>query len=372
MSVPAYKQLTKIQYFLFILHAIVGISLLTLPHILGKSAGHDGLISLLITTFAVQILILLFTVIIRRYPDLTFFEVMTAVYGKPLGTFINICIILYYTLYNIHIVHQCITVLNAWIYYRTPIWVLSAFFCFACFYIAKGDLLSIARFIGFATVFIVFYTIFILIACKEMNPLYLLPIGEAGILDILSGSKNAFPAFAGFEIFLYLHAFRVMTVKEKKKLAIGAVWTTSALYFLTAIIVFLNFPNSRKILEYAVIYLLVPIQFSFVERMELFFIGGWVVTMATSCIIYLFISSLGISKLTRKKDNHMKFVKYVAAFVYIMAIVASKMTSSIFWDIYHLIQFYLTYVFIAGIPAVTAVVILFRNRAERKGLNEGH
>ena len=68
----------------------------------------------------------------------------------------------------------------------------------------------------------------------------------------------------------------------------------------------------------------------------------------------------------------MKYVKYVAAIVYIMAIAASMMTSSIFWDIYHLIQFYLTYVFIAGIPAVTAVVILFRNRAERKGLNEGH
>ena len=365
MSEPQMNQLTKSQFFFFTMHAQLGMAILTLPHILGLRAGHDGWISVIVCILFVLGLSVLYYFIIKRYPDKNFFDITVDIFGKTVGKVINVILISYYFLYAVLIAQKCTDVLNLWLYYRTPPWVLISLFIFVCYYIVNADLQIIGRFLILSSFFNFLILFYVTWTIDNMNPLYLLPIGEAGINNILKGSFNGITAFAGFETFLFIHAFTAGTVKTKIKWERISILTVGLFYLVTTLICFMYFPNAAKNIEHPVVYLLVPTKFTILERIEVFFLAGWVVVMITSCMCFLYVCCLGIGRL-RKRADHKKEVGIVAALMFILTILADKVNSISFWTTVESIQLYYTYVTILLIPLLVAVFMIFKGRKVKK------
>lgn len=361
MSELQLNQLSKSQFFFFTMHAQLGLVILSLPHLLGVRAGHDGWISIVICFIFVQVLALLYYFIVKRYPEKSFYDITVEVLGKTTGKLINVVLIAYYLLYAALIAQKCTAVLNLWIYYRTPPWVLMILFIFVCYYIVSGDLQVIGRFLVLSSIFIFFILFLVTWTIDDLNPLYLLPIGEADIKNILSSSFNGITAFAGFETFLFIHAFTVGAVKTKFKWERISILIVGLFYLITALISFMYFPNAAKNIEHPVVYLLVATKFTLVERIEVFFLAGWVVVMVTSCMCFLYVCCLGISRL-RNREEHKKEVGFVSILTFIIAILAQQVSNQAFWKTIETIQLYYTYVCILVIPLLVAGFLIVKGK----------
>ena len=365
MSELQMNQLSKSQFFFFTMHAQFGMAILTLPHILGLKAGHDGWLSIIICGLFVFALSLLYYVIVKRYPNKNFFDITIDVFGKTVGKLVNIVLITYYFLYAVLIAQKCTAVLNLWLYYRTPPWVLISLFIFICYYIVTADLQIIGRFLVLSSFFIFLILFFVTWTIDDLNPLYLLPVGEAGVTNILRGSFNGITAFAGFETFLFIHAFTAGTVKEKFKWERISILVVGLFYLITSLICFMYFPNAAKNIEHPVVYLLVPTKFTLLERIEVFFLAGWVVVMLTSCMCFLYVCCLGIGRL-RLRVDHKKEVGVVAVLMFVFAILAQQVDNQIFWITVESIQLYYTYVTILLIPLLVAGFAILKGRKVNK------
>ncbi|MFS0782208.1 GerAB/ArcD/ProY family transporter [Bacillus sp. 1P06AnD] len=362
-------QLSKSQFFFFMIHSQVGLTILGLPHILGKTADHDGWISIILAGIYAQLLLLLFYFIIKQYPNSTFFDITVEVFGSTIGKCLNILIVAYYIMYSIHYAYQCTTILKLWNYYKTPFWFIILLLIFIGYYILAGDLLTIGRFLTVSIVVIVTMLYFMFWDINELNYHYILPIGEASTWDIFKASKDGFTAFAGFEIFLFIHPFVQPAKKSKKsllKLANISVWLVCSLYLLTTVLVYLYFPNAAKNVVNAVIYFIVPMHFTVLERIEVFFIAAWSLLMTTSYICFLFVGCLGLSKL-RNKDHHNYYLKAVSLFIFLCAVLANTFATEEFFKVFNELKEYYSYFVIILVPLLTALLILVK-RVKHKGM----
>ncbi|WP_050614863.1 GerAB/ArcD/ProY family transporter [Bacillus testis] len=362
-------QISQSQFFFFMIHSQVGLTILGLPHLLGKTAGHDGWISVILAGIYVQLLVLLYYFIIKKYPDSTLFDIIVDVFGAFAGKCLNILLVVYYIMYSIHFIYQCTSILKLWNYYRTPFWFMALLLIFVGYYILMGDLLTIGRFLTISIVIILTMLYFMFWDLNELNYHHILPVGEAGIWNILKASKDGFTAFAGFEIFLFIHPF-VQSAKKNKarllKLANISIWFVCSLYLLTTVFVYLYFPNAAKNVVNAVIYFIVPMHFNVLERIEVFFIAAWSLLMATSYICFLFIGCLGLSKLNHK-NHHNHYLLPVSILIFICAVIMNLFATKEFFTVFNQIKSYYSYFVIVLVPMLTALLLLFR-KGKQKGM----
>ena len=361
------NQISKSQFFFFMIHSQVGLTILSLPHILGKTAGHDGWISLLISATYVQMLILIYYFIIKNYPELTFYDITIKVFGSFIGKCINVIMIVYYVMYSVHFAYQTTSILKLWNYYRTPFWFMFLLLILVGFYILNGDLATIGRFLTIAVMVILLMIYFLFWDLKELNYHYLLPVGESNIWEIFKASKDELIAFTGFEIFLFIHPFVCAPKKKVFKIANISIWLVCLLYLTATTFVFMYFPNAAKNIVDAVIYFIIPMHFTILERIEVFFIAAWTVLMTTSYICFLYIGCLGMSRL-RNKDHHNYYLKWLTLIIFVISIIVHKFANKQFFISFAYFRDYYSLFVIILIPTLTAILLLFkRTRTKQKG-----
>jgi spore germination protein (amino acid permease) len=232
-------------------------------------------------------------------------------------------------------------------------------------YLVISDLRIIARFLVFASFW--FGTIFFLVywGLQKANYLYILPIDEAGWINILKAIYNSTIDMLGFELILVAYPFIEGTDKDKLKAASLGIWMTVTLYVLitfTCLVVYS--PEEVPLISEPVIYLLKSFRLPMLTRLDLFFLMFSGLMAVTTCVIYLYMAGKGIASIFRK-------VKYrwgvwiSAAISFLIALIPSNR--------YEIEQFSkwlsaISYVFIFALPAFLLMISLLRNRKE-EGMN---
>lgn len=361
------NQITQSQFFFFLIHAQVGLTILGLPKLVGESAGHDGWISILIAGVYVQLLVFLYYFIIKHYPGRTFYDITVEVFGTFIGRCLNVAMVVYYIVYSIHFAYQCTAILKLWNYYQTPFWFMIILLIFVGYFILHGDLSMIGRFLTISIIVIFTMMYFLFWDLEELNYHHLLPISEASIWEIFKATKDGFTAFAGFEIFLFIHPFVRIPDKKKMKLASISIWSVCSLYVLTTLFTFMYFPNAAKNVVDAVIYFIVPMHFTVIERIEVFFIAAWTLLMITSYICFLYMGILGMSRL-RNKVHHNYYLKYVSIFIFVCAVAIHRYANKDFFAVFNQYREYYSYFVIVLLPVLAAFIIWFK-KMKRKGLS---
>ncbi|MGM9926335.1 MAG: GerAB/ArcD/ProY family transporter [Bacillus sp. (in: firmicutes)] len=364
MNILQSNQLTLSQLFFFMIHAQVGLSILSLPYDLSNTAGHDGWMSIIIAIFFVQLMVFLYYYLMNRFPDLTFYDVTIKVFGSNIGKCLNYIIISYYLIYSAHFAYQCTTILKLWNYYQTPFWFMILILIFIGFYIIKGDLSPIGRFLTLATIAILSIIYFLFWDMSELNYHYILPLAEAKLSDIVKASREGIVAFSGFEILMFIHPFVQSSNKKKFKIANISIWAVCALYLVTTVFVYMYFPNSAKNIADPTIYFVIPMHFTAIQRIEVFFIAAWTVLMITSHICFLYIGLLGLSR-TRKKKHHNHYAKGASILIFLVVIVAHRFVNEHIISIFKTYLMYFTFVVIFVIPFLTVIFNQFIRKNQK-------
>src|SRR5699024_3811644 len=152
--------ITNFQLFFLSIHMQVGVGVLSLPYDIFVKAKNNGWLSVIITGLIIQTILLLFHVLMSRFPEDNIFDISKKLFGKFFG---NICIFLFYLCYvfiGILILVKFAYLLKAWMMPHTPKWVLLGLMSFTAVFIVKDNLKTLARFATIAS--IVFIGFFVL------------------------------------------------------------------------------------------------------------------------------------------------------------------------------------------------------------------
>ena len=90
--------ITKFQLFFILIQSQIGVGLLSLPNVVQKTAKGDGWISTLFAGVVVQIMLIIYWQLLKRFPTLIYTEITKKILGSVLGKLINLVIYLNFIL----------------------------------------------------------------------------------------------------------------------------------------------------------------------------------------------------------------------------------------------------------------------------------
>jgi spore germination protein (amino acid permease) len=295
------NNITKFQLFFILIQSQIGVALLSLPHEVQKSAKGDGWLSTLIAGVVVQLMLVIYWQLLKRFPTLIYTEITQKILGVFLGKVLNLLIYLNFILVGGLATILFIKVVKLWLLPLTPGWIISLLILTACVYLAISDLKIIARFFVLATsliLLLVITSIFGWFTPKEFQ--YILPMGSSGFKNIILGSKNSLLAMLGFEGLLFLFPFLIDNKKGVLKTISMANLFITLFYTYFVFITIISFSSGQlALMREPVLNLLRGISYNMIDRVDLIFLSIWIVPMATSTISYLYFASKSVS--TNKK-----------------------------------------------------------------------
>ena len=171
---------------------------------------------------SVQFGIVFIWLLYRRYPDQTIFELMASIVGKPIAWILKIGYIIYFLSSAILVVLEFGQKVSIWILPRTPVWVITFLLIATSVYCVKENLKVMARFFVIVTLLLIVLLTFTLVVLKDINVLYIFPIGESGFSNILKGATKATFSFQGFDLLLVALPYCLGNSSGKLKVALSA------------------------------------------------------------------------------------------------------------------------------------------------------
>ncbi|UJL46908.1 GerAB/ArcD/ProY family transporter [Virgibacillus sp. NKC19-16] len=309
------SRISPAELFFVLVQTMVGVGILSLPFQTYKAAGHDGWISILISGFLIQFIVLLIWLLCKRFPNLTLFDFSTLIVGKTLGNVINFL----YIVYLLMIVGYVFIVINdifiRWIFPETPEWMFLIIGIALLVYGCMGTIRNMVSLFSFLFLFILFLFFITLLTFRDpvIDVRHLFPIGSTGGWTILKSTIEILPSFIGFETLLIYFAF----MKQPKsfsavKGAFSAVFFVTLFYTYIVIISTIMFsPGEINVVPEPVLYMLSAIDIHILQRLDLIFLSIWGIVVATTIISYAFLGSMGISKLLHVKHKTAVFLSGV-------------------------------------------------------------
>ncbi len=292
-----HQSLTPIQFIFFIVQTQIGVGVLSLPYsVFTAGAKSDAWISVIVAGLFVQLLILMFWLLTRRYPTLTFYEILSITFGKRIGAVFKLLYVIYFLVISSLILILFNQVVETWAYPRTPNWAIVLMLVIMTYYLTIEKLRIISRFYVLVSIFLLAILFLTLPAYQHIDIRYLMPIGHSGIANILLSGKEALFSLLGFEFLIFLLPFVKGNNKQKLYYAsIANVLVTVYYSYITFLTLTFFSPVEITLIPQPVLYLINAFTFTIVERVDIIFLSIWFISVFTSYCSYVYFSALGLA-----------------------------------------------------------------------------
>ncbi|WP_078381332.1 GerAB/ArcD/ProY family transporter [Sutcliffiella halmapala] len=358
------KSISQGQLYFLLIQSQIGVGILSLPFAVHSTAKGDGWISTILAGFVIQIWLFLFLKLTKLFPEKNLFQIINSIFGRYLGALFTVTYILYFTAIAGLVAVLQTALINKWILALTPFWVIYILIIVVSVYLAKDNILMIARFFSLSTGVILFFLILVTTVYRDVNTSYILPVGQEGIKNILFGIKDVLIALIGFEIILMVYPLLNKKKNTIKTLTLANATVIIIYTFLvfTSLVVFS--PEEIALVPEPVLYMLKAISFEIIERLDLIFLSIWVIPMTNSFIIYLYQASKGLKELFGT-ESHSPFVPIIVVPIFISGFFMQN--SFVIEKINSLIE-YTIYTFVFTLPILFLLLGLLKKKF-RKGQN---
>lgn len=352
----AEKKMSPKQLFLFIIQAQIGVGVLSIPYDLTKTAKGGGGISVLIAGVVTQIIILIMWALLRRFPGMNLFQIALRLGGPVIGRFLIACYVGYFILLGSNVLLSAYMVLQRWILQSTPKWVVLLLFCIMTYYLAKEKLTVLARFYSLSSMLFIPLIIFVSYGLTQARIEYMLPLTEAGLINILKGSKDTTISMYGFEMFLIIFPFiDASDSKKLKMISLSNLFVTLFYTFVVCTCLMVFNQTQLAMIPEPVIYLVKSLNFYIIDRADILFLSIWSITLVCSIASYCYAATDGLAVLFKKK-NHQIFDPWVKVAFFLIALLP---TTPMAIDRINQVSEFAAYAFVAVIPFLLLLITLF-------------
>jgi spore germination protein (amino acid permease) len=312
------EKISIIQLISLVILTQVGVSVLTIPYNMSDHSGYDSWMSVLIGGVIAQVAILIIYQLGRRYADRPLPQYMSAIAGKPLGSILNLFFAAYCAESSLLVVVSYADVLNRWVLFTTPWFMLIAVSVAIAAYTASSSLRSIAAITHMLLIlFLICFGIVVISGIGKGDFRHFLPIGTHGIGSILKDALPAFWAYAGYELLLYVFPF--VNCRKKRDIVIAmsvANGFTTLFYVLISVIVTYNFSESQlKSIPEPMVFILRKFQWPVVQSLDILFMTFWFAVTTITVYVYLFLSSRYLSFVRGQEIRNHPLLVWILAIV---------------------------------------------------------
>ncbi len=293
MTYPKIKENFQISSYLvfFTIHAMqIGVGVLGFQRIIVKTAGFDAWIAVIIGGIVVHILIwMIYKILSPSGGDIVF--VHQQLFGKWLGGFLSVLLILYFLGLAIVVLRTYIEVIQVWIFTEIPTWVFSLVAVLLLWYLINGGFRAVVG-LAVISVFIPIPLFLLLILPLEFaNFINLLPIWRQTIGEMLIGARDTTLSFLGFELLLMYFPFLKNKESSLKWAQLGALYTT--VIYLFIMIISLVFYSEEQLSRtiWATLTLYKIVELPFIERFEYISISLWMIIVAPNIALAIWAAT---------------------------------------------------------------------------------
>ncbi|WHX24602.1 GerAB/ArcD/ProY family transporter [Virgibacillus halodenitrificans] len=309
--------------FAILVQVQIGIGILSLPRDVHNIAEGDGWISVLLAGLTIQLFVTVIWLLATRFNSQTLYEFAPKLVGKYLGRLINLAYSVYF-LSTVFLTTLLFTdILKRWVLFKTPHLVIYVLVIGVAYYLAKDNIKVIARFYTFTSGFVILLIFILVPALVSFDIRFVLPVGQAGMNNIVKGIEEVTNSMLGFELLLVLFPF-IDERYRRYSIVLAANGFVTILYTLIVFITITVFsPAEIKLIPEPVLYMLKSFQFDLVERIDLLFMSVWFVSIVTTLVMYLYVASLGITTILKRK-SHAQVVAWCALLIITVLFIAEK------------------------------------------------
>lgn len=345
----------------------IGVRVLTMPYEESKHSGYDSWMSILIGGGMAQLAILIIYQLCKRYADRPLPQYISTIVGKPLGSVLNVLIAVYYAASSLLVLVSYSDVINRWVLFTTPWFVIIGISIAIGAYIASSTLRSVTTITQ--TIMFMFLICFVIVSISGTGKgdlRHFLPIGTHGFGAIMKDALPTVWAYAGYELLLYVFPF--VKCRKKKDILIAvsvANGFTTFFYVMISFIVTYNFSESQlKSISEPMVFILRQFRWPVVQSLDILFMTIWFSVTTVTVYVYLFLSARYLAFIRSKEiRNHPLLVWIVAAVIFSIGIWGSDrqwmFRLSSFNNIFSM-------VIIAIVPTVLLLISLVRGKAGAK------
>ncbi|HPF83195.1 MAG TPA: endospore germination permease [Bacilli bacterium] len=272
---------------------------------------QDGWLSIIIGFLTGFLLLYLYYLIIKKYPDKNIIEIIELNSSKTVSLIIKVIYVILLFVFATSVFYNLINFINTQFLYRTPNLAIAIMFGICLYYLLHKGIIAICR-----TSTILFY-IYILLYLSVVIGLLpqtdltnFLPIFKTNIGSLLLGTFNII--FLNISPLFLLTIIPYNTISKKEKLiknvlifyTLGffAIFTVN--FFVTSI----YGSNLARIIQYPEFYLLKRLSLiGFIERVEKVLFIQWIFSLVLVIVLSLYF----IKKILIKKKENNTFIDFL-------------------------------------------------------------
>lgn len=368
MQINNNDQITSRGLMILIFSYMVGFGMIRLPYTVVKLAGHNGWLAIIVAGGIAALGIYLYTYLGQLFPKQTFISYSRELVGPLLGGILVLVLVANWLIVASYSAWATIEFSRVYLLKRTPdgLLVFGMIILFIPFLRSGIEPLTRAVSILFVIVIGVILSL-IFTAAFFGDYTQIQPIGQfMEFKSFINAIRGASLPFIGFEIICVFLPF----VKGKKgilKKNLLVVVCVTMLYIAVTIVCIAYFgAGEMSYLTWPTVALVrsVDIPVSILERLEMPFIGFWVIAAFTSFAIGVEASMIALSELFKLHEIQF-WVVIIVPFIYIMALIRENIVAGI-----ELIKQLseISFVYVMVVPLFLLIVAKVRRKGKEKQL----
>ncbi|WP_110926270.1 GerAB/ArcD/ProY family transporter [Bacillus massiliglaciei] len=329
----------------FIIHTVqIGIGILGVPKIIYQVSKKDAWISILIAGLLVSFLIWIMINILKQHEDCNIYEIHEKVFGRFLGSLINIFIVVFFMAELYSVIIGYVELSLTWGYEGVYEWIGTLALLLITIYAVSGGFRVIAG-ICYLSFLMTIWLLFVMYQPLEFIHFNrILPVLSSPPSDVIKGVYKSSYTLLGFETLFFIYPF----IKEKKKLHFFtqlAAWFSTFLVLLATMISIMFFSAAELEKQFwPVVSMIGSVNFPFIERFEFVAVPLWILVIFPNLCIILFIAAKGIKQVFHVKLKHGIWVISLLIF-FTSFFLTNRMDTNILFDRVGQVGFYLWFVY---------------------------
>lgn len=283
--------------FFIISNTQIGIGVFNYERSIFQVSGHDAWISVLLAGLVTHVMTWLIIRILEKYESADLYGINYDLFGKWVGSFLNVMFVLFYLLVTADIMREYIEVVQAWIFPDISTWVVAVLISLLSVYAAYGGIRVIIGMcvLGFVVIFMT--SVFFYYPLRYVVWSQLLPILETAPMKIIHGSVRMSFSLAGYELLLILYPY----IRNKNKTQLytqSSILFTNIVYTCIMIVAIVYFsPCQLRRAIWPVFNLLKIVKFSFLERIEFIVVSVWMLLAITGILLNMWAMTRGLKRM---------------------------------------------------------------------------
>ncbi len=308
----------------FIIAAQFPLGVLSVARVAVNAAGHDGWMVLILGGLLIIISKLIISLLCRRFGGASILDIDRQLFGKYIGTFLNLLWIAYLIFASIANFTFFLISMKLWFFKYTPSLLVAILLISPTIILVSKGLKNICRFDVILYIMLFITALLLIYGSTKLRVTMLLPVGEAGPLTILNGLKLISFTYMGFELLLFIYPY----ISNKKDLT-KYIWVSGALitsfFTFTSIVTICVFGTQYTSLSlYPITSLAKLVKFPIFERIDLYYYASWIPGMILCTNSYVFCTCDSIRKIFKIKKP-----LWVILVISLILIISSVMVKSV-------------------------------------------